>query len=66
MELWESGRYRGVVAVTSGLFALYFSSYKLCESKVRMIKYADDITLVIRVYKSNTRDTSLFSMNSYI
>ena len=48
------------VLVTSGvpqasilgplLFALYFSSYNPSSCKVRAVKYADDITLVIPIY----------------
>ena len=41
------------------LFAIYFSSYKPCHSKSRVVKYADDITLIIPVCKTSFDDMSL-------
>ena len=41
------------------LFAIYFSSYKPSDVKARVIKYADDITLILPVYKNAFDDMSL-------
>lgn len=38
------------------LFAIYLSSYKTLNKNVRVVKYADDVSLVIPVYKTQTDD----------
>ena len=40
------------------LFAIYFSSYKPSDVKIRVIKYADDITFIVPVYKTSFDDMS--------
>ncbi|MEL7307980.1 MAG: reverse transcriptase family protein, partial [Pseudomonadota bacterium] len=59
------------VKVTSGvpqgsllgpyLFALYMSSYKPLSSHVKAVKYADDVTLIIPVFSTDSDDLSLVS-----
>jgi hypothetical protein len=61
-----------VVEVTSGvpqgsllgpyMFALYMSTYEPVNSNVKMVKYADDITLVIPVYKRDFDDLCTTSL----
>ena len=56
-----------IVNVTSGvpqgsllgpyLFALYMSTYTPVNPNVRVMKYADDISLLIPVYRNNPNDT---------
>lgn len=43
------------------LFALYFSSYQPLDNKVNLVKYADDITLLVPVFKDDADDLSIFS-----
>ena len=44
------------------LFSLYMSSYKPASSNVRIVKYADDISLIIPVYKRDSDDLSPTSL----
>ena len=43
------------------LFAVYLSTYKPLYQTVHLVKYADDISLVIPVYKNETDDAFLVS-----
>ena len=43
------------------LFSLYMSSYAPSDDKVYIAKYADDITLILPVYKNDIADISNFS-----
>lgn len=43
------------------LFAIYFSSYKPSDVNSRIVKYADDITLIVPVYKTSFDDLSLIN-----
>ena len=41
------------------LFAVYLSTYKTLDKNVNVIKYADDVSLVIPVFRKDTDDISL-------
>ena len=41
------------------LFAVYFSSYKPCNKVVHIVKYADDISLVIPIFRKEVDDVSV-------
>ena len=43
------------------LFSIYFSSYKPADRQCRIVKYADDITLIVPVYKTTFNDMSLIN-----
>ena len=44
------------------LFALYLSTYKPFNETIRVIKYADDVSLVVPVYKNRSVDISLINL----
>ena len=41
------------------LFSIYLSSYQCISSSVHAVKYADDVSLIVPVYKDNFDDSSL-------
>ena len=43
------------------LFSIYFSSYKPFDVKSRSVKYADDVTLIVPVYKNFFDDMSVIN-----
>jgi hypothetical protein len=43
------------------LFALFMSSYHSCSHHVQVVKYADDVTIIIPVFKSDVDDLSCTS-----
>ena len=43
------------------LFSIFMSTYSTLNSLTKLIKYADDVTIVIPIFKSNTDDLSIVS-----
>ena len=41
------------------LFSVYLSSYKPCNSIVQVVKYADDVSLIVPIHKSEVDDVFL-------
>ena len=41
------------------LFAIYFSSYEPCNNVVHVVKYADDLSLVLPIWKNQSDDATL-------
>ena len=41
------------------LFAIFMSTFSTSDPRVRLVKYADDVTIIIPVYKSDVDDLSL-------
>ncbi|MEL7308602.1 MAG: reverse transcriptase family protein, partial [Pseudomonadota bacterium] len=47
------------------LFSIYFSSYKPSDVNSHVVKYADDITLIVPVYKAAFDDMSLTNLEIF-